>query len=141
MRNLNQNPWFVAVCIPVAILGTTALLTYLMLNKSDDHPASSSAESGHLKIAASDHSGQSPPVDSHKGEAQPLHVAEKPDHLHKTETNFAEEHDKLRSEISNLSRQLQREKAACEIADKKVEQLEAITPNAARRAETACDAR
>ena len=128
MRNLNHNPWFVAVCIPVAILGTTAILTYLMLNKSDDHPARSSAESGHLKIAASGHSGQSPPVDSQKGEAQPPHGAEKPDHLHKTDTNFAEEHDQLRSEISNLSRQLQREKAAREIADKKVEQLEALTP-------------
>ena len=128
MRNLNHNPWFVAVCIPVAILGTTAILTYLMLNKSDDHPARSSAESGHLKIAASGHSGQSPPVDSQKGEAQPPHGAEKPDHLHKTDTKFAQEHDKLRSEISNLSRQLQREKAAREIADKKVEQLEAITP-------------
>ena len=88
----------------------------------------SSAESGHLKIAASGHSGQSPPVDSQKGEAQPPHGAEKPDHLHKTDTNFVEEHDQLRSKISNLSRQLQIEKAARVIADKKVEQLEAITP-------------
>ena len=135
MRNHSQNPWFVAVCIPVAILGTTAILTYLMLNQGDNRSASSSAESGHLQIAASIHSEKSHSDDSHKGDAQLSHGVEKPYHLHKTDTKFAEEHDKLRSEISNLrrqlqreKRQLQREKAAREIADKKVEQLEAITP-------------
>ena len=126
MRNLKQNPWVVAVCIPVAILGTTAILTYLMLNKGDDLSASSSAEPGHLQIAASIYSEKSHSDDSHKGDAQLSRVTEKPDHFHKADTKFAQEHDKLRSEISNLSRQLQREKAVREMADKKVEQLEAI---------------
>ncbi len=54
MPILTEKPWFVAVCIPVAILGTSALVTFMMLGQIDGS-AASHAEAGHAKPADTGH--------------------------------------------------------------------------------------
>ena len=65
MSSLTEKPWFVAVCIPVAILGTSALVTFMMLGQIDGS-AASHAEAGHAKPADTGHGAEGHHVKAEK---------------------------------------------------------------------------
>jgi len=57
MPSLTEKPWFIAVCIPVAILGTSTLVTFLMLGQIS-RSAGSTADAGHEQPAAKGHGAE-----------------------------------------------------------------------------------
>ena len=57
MPSLTEKPWSIAVCIPVAILGTSTLVTFLMLGQIG-RSAGSTADAGHAQLAAKGHGAE-----------------------------------------------------------------------------------
>ena len=52
MSSLTEKPWFIAVCIPIAVLGTSALVISLMLSAYSKNDAKNDAKIGKYSIGA-----------------------------------------------------------------------------------------